>query len=100
MTRTANGVKATEAQSKTTKLQTIIELLQRPDGALLEELESATSWQKHSVRGALSGALKKKHKLEISSNVIEGRGRVYRIETPEQGPAASAIDDKNVGVRS
>ena len=60
--------------SKTTKLQTIIQLLQRPDGALLDELVSATTWQKHSVRGAISGALRKKHKLQISSTVVEGRG--------------------------
>lgn len=67
----------------TSKLQTIIVFLRRPDGAVIEELAAATSWQKHSVRGAISGALKKKYKLQISSTMIEGRGRVYRIETDE-----------------
>jgi hypothetical protein len=39
----------------------------------------ATGWQAHSVRGAISGALKKKLKLKVASEVVEGRGRVYRI---------------------
>jgi hypothetical protein len=66
-----------------TKLQTIIALLQRPHGATIDELVSATAWQKHSIRGAISGTLKNKHQLEISSTLAEGRGRVYRIEAPE-----------------
>ena len=39
----------------------------------------ATGWQAHSVRGAISGNLKKKLNLEVVSEIIEGRGRVYRI---------------------
>lgn len=62
------------------KLQTIVDLLSRPDGAMLDELVTATAWQKHSIRGAMSSALKKKHHLQVSSRLIDGRGRVYRIE--------------------
>lgn len=40
----------------------------------------ATGWRAHSVRGAMSGALKKKLGLTIVSEVVEGRGRVYRIQ--------------------
>jgi Protein of unknown function (DUF3489) len=39
----------------------------------------ATGWQPHSVRGAISGALKKKLGLAVASDKVEGRGRVYRI---------------------
>ena len=39
----------------------------------------ATGWQPHSVRGAISGALKKKLGLAVTSEKVEGRGRVYRI---------------------
>ncbi len=39
----------------------------------------ATSWQAHSIRGAISGTLKKKLGLAVTSDVVEGRGRVYRI---------------------
>ncbi|MCR6670740.1 DUF3489 domain-containing protein [Devosia ginsengisoli] len=85
------GIELAEPQA--TKLQTIITLLSRPNGALLNELVSATSWQKHSVRGAISGALKKKHKLQISSTLIKGRGRVYRIEPGQPAPIASSDND-------
>jgi hypothetical protein len=40
---------------------------------------AATGWQSRTVRGAMSGALKKKLGLEVTSEKIEDRGRVYRI---------------------
>ena len=45
----------------------VLELLQRPGGATLKQLIAATQWQAHSVRGFLSGALKKKMGLKIVS---------------------------------
>lgn len=62
-----------------TKLALMIELLSRDDGATIAEIVDATGWQQHSVRGAISGTLKKKHALAVSSDVEENRGRVYRI---------------------
>jgi hypothetical protein len=56
----------------------IIGLLQRPQGADMAELMSATGWQAHSVRGTLSGVLRKKLGLEIDS-VRSGNTSVYRI---------------------
>jgi hypothetical protein len=41
------------------KMARLVELLIRTDGATIAELCDAVSWQKHSVRGALAGALKK-----------------------------------------
>ena len=61
----------------TSKLDTLVALLRKPNGATIDELASATAWQKHSVRGALAGTLKKKGHV-ISSDVIEGVRR-YRI---------------------
>ena len=40
------------------KLDQIVALLSRPEGATLAELVAATGWQAHSVRGALAGSLK------------------------------------------
>jgi hypothetical protein len=45
---------------KHTKQQTCIDLLSRREGATIEELQAATGWQQHSVRGFLAGAVKKK----------------------------------------
>ena len=61
-----------------TKQSVLIELLSRRDGATIAEAVKATGWQPHSVRGAISGALKKKLGLAITSDKIKGRGRVYR----------------------
>ncbi len=78
-------VKPTEdAASKTrkpragTKQSTLIAMLRTPDGATIAEVMAATGWQSHTVRGAMSGALKKKLGLNITSEKEEGRGRVYR----------------------
>jgi hypothetical protein len=64
---------------KQTKQATLIMMLQRPNGANIPELVKAIHWQAHSIRGAMSGALKKKLGLTIQSQNIEGRGRIYRI---------------------
>ena len=62
-----------------TKQATLIVMLRAPDGATIEEIMAATNWQPHTVRGAMAGALKKKLGLEVTSEKIEGRGRVYRL---------------------
>ncbi len=62
-----------------TKQAEMIVLLQRARGATLDELVAATGWQAHTVRGAMSGALKKKLGLTIESEKVDNRGRVYRI---------------------
>jgi len=62
-----------------TKQAQIIALLQRPEGASIAEIVEATSWQAHTARGMISGALKKKLGLRITSATEEGRGTVHRI---------------------
>jgi hypothetical protein len=62
-----------------TKQSLLIDLLNRKTGATIPEITEATSWQAHSVRGAISGTLKKKHGFHIASEKVDGRGRVYRI---------------------
>jgi hypothetical protein len=62
-----------------TKQAQIIAMLRRPEGATIAEMAEATSWQSHTVRGSLSGALKKKLGLPITSEKIEGRGLCYRL---------------------
>mgnify|MGYP003757627253 FL=1 len=62
-----------------TKQAKVIALLQRPAGASIDEIVEATSWQAHTARGAISGALKKKLGLEIASRKDPQRGRIYKI---------------------
>ena len=63
-----------------TKQAKLIEMLRAEGGATIDEIVAATGWQAHTVRGAMSGALKKKLGLTVTSEKIEGRGRIYRIE--------------------
>jgi hypothetical protein len=60
------------------KQATLITLLERPCGATIDEMAKATGWQRHSIRGMMSGVLKKRLGLSIASEKEE-RGRVYRI---------------------
>jgi hypothetical protein len=57
----------------------LVELLRRKEGATIAEAVKATGWQPHSVRGAISGTLKKKLGLAVTSDKVESRGRVYRV---------------------
>ena len=62
-----------------TKQATLIAMLRAPDGATISEIMTATGWQSHTVRGAMSGALKKKLGFEVTSEKVKDRGRVYKL---------------------
>ena len=61
------------------KQQRVIDALSRQSGATLEELQEMTGWQKHTVRGAISHALKTRLGLNVISDKQNGQRR-YRIE--------------------
>jgi hypothetical protein len=89
----ARPAKAASADRPTpragTKQASMIELLKRPEGATVEQIAAATGWQHHTVRGAISGAVKKELGLtveatrtrEIGPNKTGAKGSttVYRI---------------------
>jgi uncharacterized protein DUF3489 len=63
--------------SKTAK---VLDLLKRPGGATTKELIKATGWQKHSLRGFLSGTVGKKMGLAVTSTKGEDGERSYSIK--------------------
>jgi len=71
--------RARPAGRDSTKTAMVIALLQRPEGATLQAIMRATSWQTHSVRGFISGQLKKKLGLKVRSFQRDGE-RVYSIK--------------------
>ena len=80
--KTAAAAKTPKAVAKarpTSKLAQLEAMLRRPDGATIPQLVKALDWQAHSVRGAMSGSLKKKQGLKITATKDEGKERVYRI---------------------
>jgi len=85
---TAKATKASSGRpSPDTKQDRVVALLQQPGGAALDVLVDATGWQKHSVRGFLAGTVRKKLKLALISEKIDGI-RTYRIGASRIAKAA------------
>ena len=61
ITNVTNKVRGASKQAK------LIKLLERPGGASIDEMTKATGWQRHSIRGMMSGVLKKRLGLSIAS---------------------------------
>jgi hypothetical protein len=86
-----------------TKQALMIDMLKRPEGATVEQIAAATGWQHHTIRGAISGALKKKLGLtveatrtrEVGPNHTGAKGSttVYRITGSGPEIAAPAAAD-------
>ena len=64
---------------RTTKTAILRKLLSRKTGADLGTLQTATGWQPHSVRAALSGLRKAGYSIERTNPAKPGDGTVYRI---------------------
>ena len=73
------GVEGKPRTRENSKQATVIQMLQRPEGATINQICAATGWQAHTVRGTFAGAFKKKLGLTITSDKPQGGERVYRI---------------------
>ena len=80
------GVEGKPRTRENSKQAAVIQMLQRPEGATINQICAATGWQAHTVRGTFAGALKKKLGLNIVSEKIDGPAgtsgagqRLYRI---------------------
>mgnify|MGYP001003661066 CR=1 FL=1 len=67
--------------ARATKQDQVLTLLKRSGGATIDKIMQATDWQQHSVRGFLSGTVKKKLGLTLTSSKDKDGVRRYRIET-------------------
>jgi len=66
--------------TKVSKNDALLKLLHGNSGATLAQMQKATGWQPHSVRGFLSGTVKKKLGLKLGSKEGKGGERSYVIE--------------------
>ena len=71
--------KAASTPRPESKQSKLIAMLKHPNGVTIAEIAEALDWQPHTVRGAIAGALKKKLGLNVESEKVDNRGRVYRI---------------------
>lgn len=75
--REPNPEVAAEPKTPRGKIAVLLSLLRQPDGATIEAMTAATGWQAHSVRGAMSGSIKKALGIAVVSEKTEA-GRIYR----------------------
>lgn len=83
--RPAKAPKQPSVPARTSKQQRCLDLLARRDGATLAELVEATDWQAHSVRGFLSGTVKKKLGVSLTSIRDKDGARRYLIDRAGRG---------------
>lgn len=81
----------TAKEPKASKKQLMLDMLKRPEGATIAELEKATGWQTHSVRGALVN-LKNKDKHPITNSKDVDGPRHYFLKSKD-APATEASDN-------
>ncbi len=71
-------VPAVPAPAAGSKQSQLIAMLRAPAGGTMDQLTEMTGWQPHTVRGTISGTLRKRLKLHVTC-----LAHVYRIvETP------------------
>ena len=81
------GAKSSKSAKPASKARTgsktaeVLDLLKRANGVTLAELMKATGWQAHSVRGFLSGTVRKKLGLDVVSTKGEDGERSYSIKS-------------------
>ena len=77
--RKKRAVATAPADVPKTKLGQLECMLRRREGATIAQISTALDWQPHSVRGAISGSLKKKRGLAVTNEPNDDGHRVYRI---------------------
>ncbi len=83
------------AGDKLSKTDSVLKLLRAAKGASVAQIEAATGWQAHSVRGFLSGTVRKKLGLTLTSETGKDGERRYRIVAT---PVTSGADAPSTSV--
>lgn len=70
---------ATPSKAKLSKRDLVLKLLRSNNGTSIQQLQKATGWQPHSVRGFLSGVVKRRLSLPLKSHVSKSGERRYSV---------------------
>lgn len=80
LTRKSVAPTRSASSPRSSKQAQLITLLRSATGGTIEQMMALTGWQAHTVRGAISGILRKKLGLTVQGAApAQGRARVYRI---------------------
>ena len=90
-TGSSKGKKSAPIVESINKQSLILSLMQRPEGVSMPELIKATGWLAHSLRGFISGSLRKKLALSVVRFNSETGESCYRIEAPATMVAVDAV---------
>ena len=81
---------AAKAAIRETKRDKVLVMLRSDRGATLEAMIKATGWQQHSVRGFLTSVVRKRLKLDLTSERL-GKERIYRIKAARSSAAKAPV---------
>src|SRR5437867_1598904 len=79
--KTRKPAKRSKSARRGSKKAAVLTMLRKAEGATLSEIMKATGWQSHSVRGFLSGTLRKAMGLKVEFSKLADGERTYRLKT-------------------
>jgi len=84
------SVNAKASTNREAKHDKVLTMLRSKQGATIAAMMKTTGWQQHSVRGFLSGVVRQRLKLDLTSEK-PGKDRIYRIKIARPSTAKSTI---------